>query len=60
MLAHAKHLLEHNRGGIVVNPKCNKLITALRTAVDIGEGGLDKEASFFYNSFDAFRMFLQF
>jgi hypothetical protein len=38
MLAHSKLFLE--RGHIAINPKFDKLITALRTAVDI-EGTLD-------------------
>jgi hypothetical protein len=42
MLGHSKMLLE--RGNIAINPKFDKLITALRTAVD-NEGTLDKEAT---------------
>ena len=55
MLAHAKRLLEYNRGGIAINPMFDKLITVLRTAVENGEGSLDKEATSLDNVF-AFRM----
>jgi hypothetical protein len=37
-----------------------KLITALRTAVEKGEGTLDKEATSHDDLFDAFRMSLQY
>jgi hypothetical protein len=37
-----------------------KLITALRTAVENGEGMLDKEAASHDDLFDAFRLSLQF
>lgn len=37
-----------------------KLITSLPTAVEKGEGTLDKEATSHHNVFDAFRMSLQF
>ena len=36
MLGYTKRLLEYNGGGIVINPKFNKLIIALRTAVENG------------------------
>ena len=38
----------------------NKLITALRTAVEEGDGSLDKDATSFDDCFDAFRLSLQF
>ena len=60
MLAHAKELLEYQNGMVVINPKHNKLITALRTAVENGEGYLDKEATSHDDLFDAFRLSLQF
>ena len=44
MLAHAKEILEDERGMLAINPKHTKLVTALRTAVENGEGSLDKEA----------------
>jgi hypothetical protein len=42
MLAHCKELLEYQNGYMAIRPKYNKLITALRTAVENGEGSLDK------------------
>jgi hypothetical protein len=60
MLAHAKKVLEYNVGSIAINPKFDKLIISLRTAVENGEGLLDKEATSYDDIFDAFRMSLQF
>ena len=50
-----------NGGGkIVINrDKFDKLITALRTAVD-NDGTLDKEATSYDDIFDAFRLALKF
>jgi hypothetical protein len=55
MLAHSKLLLE--RGHIAINPRFDKLVTALRTAVD-NDGTLDKEATSYNDIFDAFRLSL--
>ena len=45
---------------IAINPdKFDKLITALRTAVD-NDGTLDKEATSYNDIFDAFRLALKF
>jgi hypothetical protein len=60
MLAHTKQILEYNNGTIAINPRFDKLITALRTAVEKGEGSLDKEATNYDDIFDAFRLALQF
>ena len=60
MLAHCKELMEYEQGKVGIHPKHNKLITALRTAVENGEGGLDKEATSFDDCFDAFRLSLIF
>ena len=60
MLAHCKELLEHQNGMIAINPKHNKLVTALRTAVENGEGSLYKEATSHDDCFDAFRLSLMF
>ncbi|HZA69212.1 MAG TPA: hypothetical protein VE548_05875 [Nitrososphaeraceae archaeon] len=60
MLAHCKQMLEYHDGSVAINPKHNKLITALRTAVENGEGVLDKEATSYDDLLDAFRMSLQF
>ena len=38
MLAHCKELLEFRNGYMSINPRFNKLITSLRTAVENGEG----------------------
>jgi hypothetical protein len=60
MLAHTKELLEYRNGYVAINPRFTKLITALRTAVEKGDGTLDKEATSHDDLFDAFRMSLQF
>jgi len=61
MLAHTKRLLEYGTGAIAIHPaKHNKLITALRTAVEKGDGYLDKEATSHDDLFDSFRMSLQY
>jgi hypothetical protein len=60
MLAHTKRVLEYSGGLIAINPRFDKLITSLRTAVENGEGSLDKEATSYDDIFDAFRMSLQF
>jgi hypothetical protein len=49
MLAHAKALMEYrfseNLGQVAIHPRFNKLLIALRTAVENGEGSLVKEAT---------------
>jgi hypothetical protein len=60
MLAYAKKLMEYGSGVIAINPRHTKLITSLRTAVEKGEGTLDKEATSHDDVFDAFRMSLQY
>jgi hypothetical protein len=53
-------ILEHEPRKIAINPdKCDKLITALRTAVD-NDGVLDKESTSYNYIFDAFRLALKF
>jgi Terminase RNaseH-like domain len=60
MLGHCKLILEKDRGRIAINPdKFGKLITALRTAVD-NDGVLDKEATSYNDTLDAFRLALKF
>jgi hypothetical protein len=60
MLGHCKMILEQDPGKIAINPdKFDKLITALRTAVD-NDGILDKEATSYNDIFDAFRLALTF
>jgi hypothetical protein len=60
MLTHTKKLMEYNDGMVAINPKYDKLITSLRTAVDKGEGNLDKEAISYDDVLDAFRLALKF
>jgi hypothetical protein len=60
MLGHCKMILERDGGRIAINPgKFDKLITALRTAVD-NDGTLDKESTSYNDVFDAFRLALKF
>jgi hypothetical protein len=60
MVGHCKMLLQRDGGRIAINPgKFDKLITALRTAVD-NDGTLDKEATSYNDRFDAFRLALKF
>jgi hypothetical protein len=58
MLGHSKMILE-GWWSIAINPVFDKLITALRTAVD-NDGTLDKEATSYNDIFDAFRLALKF
>jgi hypothetical protein len=59
MLGNCKMLLEREGGYIAINPKFDKLITSLRTAVE-NDGILDKEATSYDDVFDAFRLALHF
>ena len=56
MLGNVKMLMERDGGYVAINPKFDKLITSLRTAVEKGEGMLDKEATSYDDVFDAFRL----
>jgi len=61
MLAHCKQMMEYNVGcDVSINQRHNKLMTALRTAVEKGEGTLDKEATSHDDLFDSFRLSLNF
>jgi hypothetical protein len=60
MLAHCKEMIEYHNGQVAIHPKHNKLIISLRTAVENGEGMLDKDATSHDDLFDAFRLSLQF
>lgn len=60
MLAHSKQLMEYKNGKVAINPRHNKLITALRTALEKGEGSLDKDVTSFDHLFDSFRLSLMF
>jgi hypothetical protein len=59
MLGHCKMIVEQDGGRIAINPSFDKLITALRTAVD-ADGTLDKESTSYHDILDAFRMALKF
>jgi hypothetical protein len=43
-------------GYVAINPKFDKLITSLRTAVEKGEGMLDKDATSYDDVSDAFML----
>jgi hypothetical protein len=60
MLAHCKEMLEYKNGLVAINPRFNKLITALKTAVEKGDGTLDKDAPSHDDLFDSFRLSLMF
>jgi hypothetical protein len=55
MLAYCKEMLEYRDGYIAIHPKHSKLIMALRTTAENGDGMLDKEASH-DDCFDVFSM----
>ena len=46
MLAHYKGMLEYNKGQVAIHPRFNKLITALHTAVENGEGKTIQRSNF--------------
>jgi hypothetical protein len=60
MLAHAKEMLEYRNGQVAIHPRHTKLLTSFRTAVENGEGMLDKDATSHDDLFDAFRLSLMF
>ena len=45
---------------VAIRLKHSKLITALRTAIENGEGSLDKEATSYDDIFDTFRISLEY
>lgn len=45
MFSHCKEMLEYRNGYVAINPMHSKLSTTLRTAVEKGDGALDKEAT---------------
>lgn len=53
-------MLEYRNGYVAISPRFTKLVAAIRTAVEKGDGTLDKEATSHDDLFDAFRMSLQF
>ena len=56
MLGNVKMLMERGGDDVAINPKFDKLMVSLRTAVEEGEGVLDKEATSYDDVFDAFRL----
>ena len=60
MLAHCKELLEYRKGYISINPRHNKLITALWKTVEKGGGTVDKDATSHDDLYDSFRLSLMF
>ena len=60
MLAHTKEMMEYHNGHMAIHSSKEKLITALRTAVENGEGYLDKEATSHDDLFISFRLSLMF
>ena len=59
MIMHTKELLEHERPLVVINPKFEKLIVSLRTAISDDLGKLDKEQTSYHDVLDAFRLALK-
>jgi hypothetical protein len=59
MIMHTKELLEFETPLIAINPKFDKLISALRTAISDDLGKLDKEQTSYHNVLDAFRLSLK-
>jgi hypothetical protein len=59
MLAHTKLVLEDSGGRLAINPKFEKLLTSLRTAVD-NEGVLDKELTSYNDLLDGLRLSLKY
>jgi hypothetical protein len=55
MSGNCKMFLERDGRHIAINPKFDKIITSLRTAVE-NEGVLDKDATSYDGVFDAFRL----
>jgi hypothetical protein len=53
-------MLEYRNGYVAINPRFTKLTTTLRTAVEKGDGTLDKEMTSHDDLFDSFRLSLQF
>jgi hypothetical protein len=60
MSSHSKRLLDDSRGLIAINPKFDKLITALRGAIFDETGKLDKDESPHNDLLDCFQMLTTF
>jgi hypothetical protein len=59
MLASCKAFLDDERGLVAINPRFDKLITSLRTAV-AAENTLDKERTSYNDILDAFRLSMRY
>ena len=59
MIMHTKELLEYESPLIAINPKFDKLITALRTCTSDDKGSLIKEDTSYDDILDAFRLALK-
>jgi hypothetical protein len=59
MLAHCKNLLEHEDNLIAINPKWDKLVTALKSCTPI-EYKMDKEQTSWPDVMDAYRLAMKF
>ena len=59
-LVESRYSLNDHNGQVAIHPRFHKLITALRTPVENGEGYLDKEATSHDDCLDAIRVSLQF
>jgi hypothetical protein len=59
MIMHTKEILEFQTPFLAINPKFEKLITSLRTAISTDDGKLDKEQTSYHNILDAFRLALK-
>ena len=52
-------LFEHEKPLVAINPKFEKLIVSLRTAISSDDGKLSKDETSFHNVLDAFRLALK-
>lgn len=59
MLLHTKELLEHEHPLVAINPRFDKLITALRTCISDDLGKVNKEQTSYDDLLDAFRLALK-
>ena len=57
MITHSKIIL--GKGLLKIHPKFDKLITALRTAIE-EDGVLDKESTSYHDIFDSFRLAMKY
>ena len=60
MLAQCKEFMDYQNGYMAIHPKHNKLITSLRTALENGEGMLERDVTSHDDLMNAFRLSLIF